>query len=88
MINNQLTFWTIRDITKHFQTLVDAEDIYFYVEGGTNKKDKYNVLVLDCNKDFENDEEQFNILYKKLKQYILNLKPYDYTQYMFRDKKN
>ena len=47
-------------------------------------KDKYNVLVLDCNKDFENNEENFEELYTQFKLYILPLQPYDFEKYLFK----
>jgi len=49
-------------------------------------KKKYNVLVLDCNKDFENDPRHFNKLYGQFKTYILSLKSYDFSEYFFREK--
>lgn len=47
--------------------------------------DKYNVLVLDCNEDFEDNINKFNELYDNLKKFILSIEPYDFCSYFFRD---
>nr|QBK88703.1 MAG: deoxynucleoside kinase [Mimivirus LCMiAC01] len=47
-------------------------------------KDKYNVLVLDCNKDFEDNMKNFDVIYMQFKSYLSSIKPYDFKKYLFR----
>ena len=46
--------------------------------------EKYNVLILDCNKDFVDDIKYFEELYAQFKKYVLSLELYDFNEYIFR----
>ena len=49
-------------------------------------KDKYNVLILNCDEDFEHKEkeEKFNDMFCKTIKFILDIEPYDFNKYIHR----
>lgn len=49
-------------------------------------KDKYNVLVMDCDEDFEYHPNIFEIMYNKFKKFILLIEPYNFVLYLLTDK--
>lgn len=47
-------------------------------------KDKYNVLVIDCDKDFEHHPEIFDDMYVKFKKFILSIESYDFVNHFLQ----
>ena len=45
---------------------------------------KYNILILNCDEDFEHNEKKFNDMFDKTMKFIQNIKPYDFNKYIHR----
>ena len=45
---------------------------------------KYNILILNCNEDFEHNEKKFNDMFDKTMKFIQNIEPYDFNKYIHR----
>jgi len=66
---------------EYFQSLHKYHDNWLI---NNKDKNKYNVLILNCNEDFEHNEKKFNDMFDKTMEFILNIKPYDFNKYIHR----
>ncbi len=57
---------------------------HFFKNSSNNvDNDKYNVLVLDCNKDFEHHPKIFD-MYDKFKKFIMTIEPYNFVNHLLQ----
>jgi len=65
----------------YFQSLHEYHDSWLI---NNKNKDKYNVLILNCDEDFEHNEKKFNDMLNKTIKFILDIEPYDFNKYIHR----
>ncbi len=68
----------------YFQSLHEYHDNWLV---NNKDKNKYNVLILNCDEDFEHNEEKFNDMFDKTMKFIQHIKPYDFNKYIHRGNK-
>ena len=77
----------IQPLVDEQNSIITSATELFQAELNKVDKNRYNVLVLDCNKDFVRNNDHFEKLYSQFKKFVLTLKPYDIFKYFLKNTK-